>query len=281
MHEAIFRVELMGGQTRLAAGSIVGGPSAPLAEDLTLDALLSRPGAFAEAASGAVPADPALLDGHRLLAPLESQEVWAAGVTYLRSREARVTESPASPDLYTRVYDADRPELFFKAPGWRVRGPGEPVRVRADSGWDVPEPELGVVLDASLATVAYTIGNDVSSRGIEGENALYLPQAKIYDGACAIGPALVPAGAVEPPFAIRLEISRGGRPLFAGETSTERMRRRLDELVAHLGRELEFPHGCVLLTGTGIVPPDEVTLRPGDVVRIEIDGLGALVNPVE
>ncbi len=281
---AIFWVELAHGGRRLAGGTIAGGPSELLAEDLTLDAVLARPGGFAEAlAAPALAARPQrqLLRGHRPLAPVQSQEVWAAGVTYRRSREARLAESQSGTDLYARVYDASRPELFFKSPGWRVRGPGEPIRVRADSGWDVPEPELGVVLDATLTPVAYVIGNDVSSRSIEGENALYLPQAKIYDGACALGPALVPVGAVDPPFAIRLEISRQGRPLFAGETSTELMKRPVEDLVAYLGRELRFPHGCVLLTGTGIVPPDDVALRPGDLVRIQIDGLGALVNPVE
>jgi 2-dehydro-3-deoxy-D-arabinonate dehydratase len=278
MHPAIFRIELADGRARLAGGTVAGGPAALLPEELTLDAVLARAGGFAEAL--AAPAAPGGLDGHRLLAPVQSQEVWAAGVTYRRSREARVAESRASTDLYVRVYGASRPELFFKSPGWRVRGPGDPVRVRADSGWDVAEPELGVVLDATLTPVAYVIGNDMSSRSIEGENPLYLPQAKIYDGGCALGPALVPVGAARPPFTIRLEISRGGRPLFAGETSTGRMKRPLEELVSYLGRELRFPHGCVLLTGTGIVPPDDVTLRPGDLVRIEIDGLGALVNPV-
>ncbi len=278
MDQAIFRVELAGGRTRLARGTSAGGPAELLAEDLTLDAVLARPEGFAELV--AAPAVPGDLEGNRLLAPVQSQEVWAAGVTYLRSREARVAESPVGTDLYTRVYEASRPELFFKSPGWRVRGPGEPIRVRADSGWDVPEPELGVVLDATLTPVAYVIGNDVSSRSIEGENALYLPQAKIYDGGCALGPALVPVGAVEPPFAIRLEIDRGGRPLFGGESSTRLMKRPLEDLVAYLGRELWFPYGCVLLTGTGIVPPDDVSLQPGDVVRIQIDGLGVLVNPV-
>ncbi len=284
MHQAIFCVALADGRTRLAGGTVAGGPAALLAEDLTLDGVLSRPGGFAAALAAepvpAVPGEGGPLDGHRLLAPVQSQEVWAAGVTYRRSRQARVAES-AGADVYTRVYNASRPELFFKSPGWRVRGPGEPIRVRADSGWDVPEPELGVVLDATLTPVAYVIGNDVSSRSIEGENPLYLPQAKIYDGACAIGPALVPADAVQPPLAIRLEIGRQGRTLFAGETSTELLRRRLDELVAYLGRELRFPHGCVLLTGTGIVPPDDVTLQSGDIVRIDIEGLGLLVNPVE
>jgi 2-dehydro-3-deoxy-D-arabinonate dehydratase len=287
MDQAIFRIELAGGSTRLARGTIAAGPAELLAEDLTLDAALARPEGFAELlaapAAAGLPRAPGSSrpEGHRLLAPVQSQEIWAAGVTYLRSQEARVAESPAGTDLYTRVYEASRPELFFKSPGWRVRGPGEPIRVRADSGWDVPEPELGVVLDATLTPVAYVIGNDVSSRSIEGENALYLPQAKIYDGGCALGPALVPVGAVEPPFAIQLEISRGGRVLFGGETSTELMKRPLEDLVAYLGRELRFPHGCILLTGTGIVPPDQVSLRPGDVVGIHVDGLGALVNPVE
>ena len=280
MDRAIFRIELQG-RARLARGTVEGGPQELLGEDLTLDEVLARPGGFAAALAAPAGSGPGSLEGHRLLAPVQSQEVWAAGVTYQRSREARVAESAASTDVYQRVYDAGRPELFFKSPGWRVRGPGEPVRVRADSGWDVAEPELGVVLDAGLTPVAYVIGNDMSSRSIEGENPLYLPQAKIYDGGCALGPALVPAGAVGPRLTIRLEVIRSGGTLFAGETSTGLMRRPIRELVEYLGRELRFPHGCVLLTGTGIVPPDDVTLKPGDLVRIEIDGLGALVNPVE
>jgi 2-dehydro-3-deoxy-D-arabinonate dehydratase len=280
MDQAIFRIELQG-RARLARGTVEGGPQELLGEDLTLDGVLGRPGGFAAALAAPAGGGAGSLEGHRLLAPVQSQEVWAAGVTYQRSREARMAESAASTDVYQRVYDAGRPELFFKSPGWRVRGPGEPVRVRADSGWDVAEPELGVVLDAGLTPVAYVIGNDMSSRSIEGENPLYLPQAKIYDGGCALGPALVPAGAVGPRLTIRLEVIRSGGTLFAGETSTGLMRRPIRELVEYLGRELRFPHGCVLLTGTGIVPPDDVTLKPGDLVRIEIDGLGALVNPVE
>ncbi len=279
MSPAIFRVELAGGQTRLARGTVEDGPAELLDDELTLDAVLARPGGFAAALKA--PAAPGGLEGHRLVAPVQSQEVWAAGVTYQRSREARVAESEASTDLYLRVYDASRPELFFKSAGWRVRGPEEPIRIRADSGWDVAEPELGLVLDATLSPVAYVIGNDMSSRSIEGENALYLPQAKIYDGGCALGPALVPVGAVAPPFTVGLEVRRSGRALFVGETSTGLMRRPLAELVEYLGRELRFPHGCVLLTGTGIVPPDDVTLQSGDLVRIQINGLGTLVNPVE
>ncbi|HET9723726.1 MAG TPA: fumarylacetoacetate hydrolase family protein [Actinomycetota bacterium] len=214
-----------------------------------------------------------------MIAPIGSQEVWAAGVTYLRSREARGEEATdRSP--YDLVYEADRPELFFKSPGGRVVGPGEPIGIRADSTWDVPEPELALVLDADLRIVAYTIGNDVSSRSIEGENTLYLPQAKTYERSCAIGPALVPASEISPPFGVRLVVERAGRTAFAGETSTGEMRRSFEELARHLGRALAFPHGVFLLTGTGIVPNAGFTLLPGDVVRIEIDGLGTLENPV-
>jgi 2-dehydro-3-deoxy-D-arabinonate dehydratase len=206
--------------------------------------------------------------------------VWAAGVTYERSLEAR-SEEAADATPYDLVYVAERPELFFKAPGWRVRGPNEPIAIRADSGWDVPEPELALVLDPKMNVIGYTIGNDVSSRTIEGENPLYLPQAKIYDGACALGPALVAADRVEPPFDIRVDIVREGARVFSGETSTSKMRRSFEELAAHLGRALTLPHGAILLTGTGIVPDTSVTLHEGDVVRIEIDRLGVLENRVE
>lgn len=215
------------------------------------------------------------------LAPIGSQEVWAAGVTYERSREARTAESKHA-DPYTRVYDAERPELFFKATPSRVRGPGEPIAIRADSGWDVPEPELAMVLNSRLETVGFTIGDDVSSRSIEGENPLYLPQAKIYDGCCALGPHVVPAWEFDPSRRrIELEIRRGEAVAFQGETSTDRLNRRLAELPGWLGRANTFPVGVILLTGTGIVPPDEFTLRAGDVVTIRIDGIGELTNPVE
>lgn len=216
-----------------------------------------------------------------LLAPIESQEVWASGVTYERSRDARMEESTQR-DIYDRVYDAERPELFFKATASRVVGPGARIAVRADSTWDVPEPELTLVLNSGLEVVGYTIGNDVSSRSIEGENPLYLPQAKVYAACCALGPAIVPAWEVADPLAltIRLEIDRSGRTVFAGETSTSRIHRPLDELVHYLGRDNLFPNGVFLLTGTGIVPGEEFTLDGGDVVRIAIDGLGTLENPV-
>ena len=263
---------------RLARGEATDGPREVLGAGVNLDALLGWKGpalhdALAMPAEGDVPPHAVVT------APVGSQEVWAAGVTYLRSREARAEESEdASP--YDRVYVAERPELFFKAAGWRVRGPGAEVAVRADSRWNTPEPELALVLDWQMAVVGYTIGNDVSSRSIEGENPLYLPQAKVYDGACALGPCIVPAAEVEPPFRIALRILRGGEVVFEGQTSTGRMKRGFEELAAHLGRALVFPVGAVLLTGTGIVPDAPFTLEDGDVVRIEIEGLGELENPV-
>jgi 2-dehydro-3-deoxy-D-arabinonate dehydratase len=221
-------------------------------------------------------ADPAA----RIAPPVGSQEVWAAGVTYLRSRDARVEEATeATP--YDRVYEAERPELFCKSAGWRVRGPGEPVAVRGDSTWDVPEPELTLVLDANARIVGYTIGNDVSSRSIEGANTLYLPQAKTYDGSCAIGPAIVPATEIAPPFTIRMTIERDGEAVYGDTTSTEQMRRSFDELASYLGRALTLPAGAFLMTGTGIVPDPPFTLQEGDTVTITVDGLGALTNTVE
>jgi 2-dehydro-3-deoxy-D-arabinonate dehydratase len=217
-----------------------------------------------------------------LLAPIDGEtEVWAAGVTYKRSEEARVEES-ATPDIYSRVYRAERPELFFKATPRRVSGPESPVVVRADSTWDVPEPELAIVVNAHAEIVGYTIGNDVSSRSIEGENPLYLPQAKVYAGSCALGPGIVPAWEVSDPYAlgIRMQIHRGGRPYWQGETSMKEFARRLEDLVTYLFREDEFPDGLILSTGTALVPDSPFTLEPGDVVEISIDALGTLRNPV-
>ena len=210
-----------------------------------------------------------------LRAPIGGQEVWACGVTYERSREARMHESRER-DVYDRVYDAERPEIFFKATPSRVVGPGATVVIRQDSTWDVPEPELALVLNSRLEIVGYTIGNDMSSRSIEGDNPLYLPQAKVYAACCALGPAIVPAWEVADPRAlpIRLDIERDGASAFSGETSTARLHRDFADLVAHLGRDNLFPDGAFLLTGTGIVPPDDFTLQAGDVVRIAIAGLG-------
>lgn len=210
-----------------------------------------------------------------LLPPVEpAQEVWASGVTYEMSREARMAES-AEADVYEKVYDAERPELFFKATGYRVVGHEGTVRVRRDSSWNVPEPELVLLLNGRMEIVGYTAGNDVSSRDIEGENPLYLPQAKIYDRSCSLGPGIVLP--VQPDelgdLRIRLRVLRNGGAVFEGDTSTSRIRRPFEELAGYLGRELSLPGGALLMTGTGIVPPDEFTLTPGDVVEISVGEL--------
>ena len=195
---------------------------------------------------------------------------------------ARERESAGAARFYDLVYSAERPELFLKAPAWRVVGPGELIHVRRDSRWSVPEPEVALVISPTKKIVGYTIGNDMSSRDIEGENPLYLPQAKVYDRSCALGPAVTLAGGLPPPDRahIRLTIVRQGRRVFEGATSLAAMARRFEDLVAWLGRETSFPDGAVLLTGTGIVPPDEFSLAPGDTVVIEADGIGQLCNPV-
>jgi 2-dehydro-3-deoxy-D-arabinonate dehydratase len=217
---------------------------------------------------------------YELVRPLDPPEVWCAGVTYERSRDARVEESAAQ-DVYTLVYDAERPELFLKDAGCRrTVGPGQPIGVRSDSSWNVPEPEIALVVGNAGEIAGVTIGNDVSSREIEGANPLYLPQAKVYAGACAIGPAVLSPVPAEP-LEIRMRILSGdGKEIFAGETSTARMRRTFEELVAYLLRENPVPPGSVLLTGTGLVPPDEFTLEPGHVVEVEVPGIGVLSNPV-
>ena len=217
-----------------------------------------------------------------LLAPLgREQEVWAAGVTYKRSLDARTAESSRR-TAYDLVYEAERPELFFKAPARRVVGPGEAVGIRSDSSWNVPEPELTLAVNACGEIVGYTLGNDMSSRSIEGANPLYLPQAKTYERSCAIGPAVVPAWEVPRPedITIAMSILRRGEAVFRAEISVEAMRRPLAELVSYLTRALEFPHGMFLLTGTGIVPPDDFTLEPADEVRISSPMIGELANTV-
>jgi 2-dehydro-3-deoxy-D-arabinonate dehydratase len=219
-------------------------------------------------------------EGYELLRPLDPPEVWCAGVTYERSRDARVDEA-AVKDVYTMVYDAERPELFLKdAACRRTAGPGEPIGIRGDAAWNVPEPEIGVVLGDRGSILGYTIGNDVSSRDIEGANPLYLPQAKVYAGACAIGPAVV-ARDDDEPFELTMRIiDRDGAELFAGSTSTARMRRSFVDLAAWLVRDNPVPAGSVLLTGTGLVPPDDFTLLPGHRVEISVPGIGTLANPV-
>lgn len=229
-------------------------------------------------------ADPVqALSEDEILAPVESQEVWAAGVTYIRSRTARMEESQAAGggSFYDRVYDADRPEIFFKSTPWRVIGTGGDVRIRRDSKWNVPEPELALVINAAGAIIGYTIGNDVSSRDIEGENPLYLPQAKYYDGACGLGPCVLLSSEPLPPDTpIELEIVREGETVFEGATQLDQMKRTPRELVDYLYLETTFPHGAVLLTGTGIVPDEPFTLLPEDEVRITIPPIGTLVNGV-
>jgi 2-dehydro-3-deoxy-D-arabinonate dehydratase len=222
------------------------------------------------------------MESVRLLAPIDAQEVWGAGVTYERSKVARQEESAQGGSFYDLVYRAPRPELFFKATPSRVAGPGQPVRVRRDTRWCVPEPELALVLSPSLKLVGFTVGNDVSARDIEGENPLYLPQAKVYDASCGLGPVVTLAPAMPPAaqIGIALRIERGGAVVFEGATSVARMARRFEELVEWLGIDNHFPQGVILLTGTGVVPPDDFSLRDGDRVSITIDGVGTLVNPV-
>ena len=241
--------------------------------DATLDGIAERH--FADAPA----VDSDHLDAEAGL-PVDAAEVWAAGVTYAISEEAREDESSV-PETYLDVYDADRPEIFFKATPSRTVGPGEAVGIRTDSGWDAPEPELGVVLHRGRI-VGFTIGNDVSSRDIEGENPLYLPQGKVYDRCCSLGPCVASTASVPDPHDLRmdLEIVRDGETAFADTTSTGGMVRTCEELVSYLTRSNPLPEIAVLLTGTALVPPEAFTLRPGDEVAIEIESIGRLHNPV-
>lgn len=244
---------------------------------LEFDGLLAQ---LAGLAAQNLPRHP--LDAVRLLAPVEQQEVWAVGVTYLRSKKARMEESEFSATAYDRVYDAPRPELFFKALPEKVVGPGETVGIRADARWSVPEPELAFVLNSRGHLAGYTVGNDMSSRDIEGENLLYLPQAKIYDRSCALGP-FITVGADEAEartWQIEMRIRRAGAEVFQGTVSAGQLKRPFAEMSGYLFRSQTLPHGAVLLTGTGIVPPDGFTLQAGDEVRIDISGIGTLENRV-
>lgn len=257
-----------------------GGAAYSLRET-SLDELLGREDlhTYLSAASGAQ----VTVDTTKLLAPVGSQEVWAAGVTYLRSRAARMAESKEAGggDFYDRVYAAERPELFFKSLGQKVVGPGAAVGLRSDALWSVPEPELALLIDPRGEIVGYTIGNDMSSRDIEGQNPLYLPQAKVYNRSCALGPGiLVTREPLGTETRISIEIVRAGQAAFTGETTLAQMKRRPQELVEYLYRDQTFPQGAFLLTGTGIVPPDSFTLERGDGIRIRIDGIGELMNPV-
>lgn len=218
----------------------------------------------------------------QVLAPIDRQEVWAAGVTYKRSQVARMQESETGASHYDRVYTAPRPEIFFKATPNRVSGPGQPLRVRSDSGWSVPEPELALVISPAGKLVGLTVGNDMSARDIEGENPLYLPQAKVYNECCGLGPyILIPELPLDRPATkIRLTIERQGATVFSGETDLSQMKREFDELIDWLTRENNLATGAFLLTGTGVVPPDNFTLIDKDTVSIEIAGIGKLTNPI-
>lgn len=263
---------------RLQEGETVADLTAAGFESLT--ALLEDTEALAQAEAAEAPSVP--LAEVSLLTPVERQEVWAAGVTYLRSKKARMEESDFSANAYDQVYDAPRPEIFFKSLPEKVVHPGEPVGIRADATWNVPEPELTLVVNSRKELVGVSIGNDMSSRDIEGENLLYLPQAKMYERACAVGPCIV-TGADEATirqWTIGVEIIRGGETVFSGETSINNIKRTFDELLDYLGRSQSFPHGAMLLTGTGVVPGDEFTLAAEDRIRITVSGIGTLENPV-
>ena len=269
------------------------GPAVGLIEDQQLVPLATTPAlptlaAIIESADprGAIESlqrgTPLPLSDAQLLAPIDRQEVWAAGVTYRRSQTARMEESEAAADCYDRVYQSDRPELFMKATPHRVSGPGEPLRIRADSKWNVPEPEVALVIASDLRLVGFTIGNDMSSRDIEGDNPLYLPQAKVYNQCCGLGPCVTLADDMPPPeeMTIGLTIRREGATVFSGQTDAGQMARGFEDLIGWLARDNSFPTGAFLLTGTGVVPDSDFTLLPGDIVDIDIAGVGCLSNPV-
>ncbi len=252
------------------------------AQPLTIDAVFTASDPVALARSAWESGQPAALPAQPG-APIGTQEVWAAGVTYLRSRTARMEESKdaGGGTFYDKVYNADRPEIFFKGTPHRVAAPGTPVKIRGDSKWNVPEPELTLAINSQGKIFGYTVGNDMSSRDIEGENPLYLPQAKVYDKSTALGPCLVLTNdALPPSTTIALEIRRAGAAVFNGATQVSQIKRKFAELAEYLYRDNSFPQGAFLLTGTGVVPPDAFTLRSGDEIRITIEPIGTLVNPV-
>ena len=265
---------------------VESGSSLLQIENVLWDALVTRDDLFAHLSHlirGARTLSNRDIAEFQLNAPIGSQEVWAAGVTYFRSRNARMEESKSAGggDFYDRVYNAERPELFFKSTPHRVVGSGAKVAIRSDAKWSVPEPELAVLVSPKGKVIGYTIGNDMSSRDIEGENPLYLPQAKVYDRSCSLGPGILVTEAPLPPSTeIGLQIHRGAKQVFAGSTSLSSMKRDVKTLVEYLYRDNSFPSGCFLLTGTGIVPPDSFTLQHGDEIRITIEPIGTLVNVV-
>jgi 2-dehydro-3-deoxy-D-arabinonate dehydratase len=263
-----------------AAGIVEAEQVVPLLETQLTQILESDD--LVAAANAAVKGDALPLGDVSLLAPIDTQEVWAAGVTYKRSQTARMEESEAAASCYDRVYAADRPELFFKATPQRVVGPGSPIRIRQDATWNVPEPELTLVMSSKMKLVGFTVGNDMSSRDIEGENPLYLPQAKTYDQCCGLGPWITVASAMpaHDQIGITLRVIRDGNTVFDEATSTGQMARSFEDLMGYLGRDNTFPNGVFLLTGTGIVPDSSFTLAVKDEVQIEIDGVGTLSNIV-
>lgn len=269
-------------QVGLIEGNEVHGLASRETEKLTLASILeqSNPSEFVKKLPKIAPAFQ--VDQVKWLSPVDQQEVWAAGVTYIRSKSARMEESEAAASCYDRVYVSPRPELFMKATPHRTVGHGGQLRIRKDATWNVPEPELTLVMNSKMKLVGFTIGNDMSSRDIEGENPLYLPQAKVYDQCCGLGPWITLSEAVENPLDMRvgLTIERGGATVFSGETNVNQMARKYDELIGWLGRDNSFPNGVFLMTGTGVVPDSNFTLNAGDIVSIEIAGLGKLVNSI-
>ena len=254
-------------------------------QETSLNALIAQPDLHAHltAAINAAPPADHLLHAP-LLAPIGNQEVWASGVTYYSSRRARIAESKdaGGGDFYDRVYTAQRPELFFKAVAHKVAGPNSHVKIRRDATWSVPEPELTLFINPRAEIIGYTIGNDMSSRDIEGTNPLYLPQAKVYDRSCALGPGILIRNEPMPTTTqIQLDILRAGHTEFSGATTLAELKRDPVTLVEYLFRDQTFPYGCFLLTGTGIVPPDSFTLQSNDEIQITIDGIGTLINTVE
>jgi 2-dehydro-3-deoxy-D-arabinonate dehydratase len=273
------------GQNGSSVGIVGADTIRPLREEAGLTTLADILAADdpAAAANSLAGSDEVPLRDVQLLAPIDRQEIWAAGVTYRRSQIARMEESVGGATFYDKVYEAPRPEIFFKATPHRVRGPGQPLRIRGDAQWNVPEPELALVLNPRMQLVGFTVGNDMSARDIEGENPLYLPQAKTYDACCGLGPWIALAGEMPAigQIDIRLTVRRGSGVAYAGATKVSQMARSFEDLIGWLGREATFPDGVLLLTGTGIVPDDNFTLASGDVVEITIAGIGTLTNPIQ
>ena len=269
---------------RTEAGSTIEKEgSCILSANFCFDSLFSSDDPLEYVQSKYLSGNAAEIPSGSLMPPIGHQEIWAAGVTYFRSRDARMEESESSGGdrFYDMVYDADRPELFFKATAERTRGHEDKVCIRSDSSWDVPEPELTLAINSNGKIFGYTVGNDMSSRSIEGENPLYLPQAKVYRGSCAVGPCLVVGAAPAKEAMISVKITRSGEEVFSGSTEVSQIKRGFDELAEFLFRENEFPKGALLMTGTGVVPDSDFTLSSGDVITITIDGIGTLENQVE